>query len=344
MKKQTLYTSVALIVATMLVSCSGGRARPRSEARILEVAAAVETEPVNTGGDSADDVTIWVNPADPAQSLVIGTNKKRGLAVYDLTGKEIQFLADGQMNNVDHRDALVTASNRSNNSIAIYRINAETRRLENAAAEEVQTIEAYGSCMYKSSKTGKLYYIVTSKQGVLEQYELFDTGKGVSAKRVRQIKVGSQLEGCVADDELGYLYVGEEDVGIWKYSAEPDAGPARQEVDRARPGGSLVADVEGLTIAYGSDGKGYLIASSQGNSTYAIYRREGDNAYVKSFRIVAGNIDKVTDTDGIDVTTANLGPQFPHGVFIAQDGADDSGKQNFKLVPWQVIVAADERR
>ena len=212
-----------ILVVMLVISCSRGRARPRSEARILEVAAAVETEPVNTGGDSADDATVWVNPSDPAQSLVIGTNKKRGLVVYDLTGKEIQVLADGEMNNVDNRDTLVTASNRSNNSIAIYRINTETRRLENVAAEEIKTIEAYGSCMYKSSKTGKLYYIVTSKQGLAEQYELFDTGKSVSAKRVRQIKVGSQLEGCVADDELGYLYVGEEDVGIWKYSAEPDA-------------------------------------------------------------------------------------------------------------------------
>ena len=350
MKKQTLYTSVwigTLIVALTLVVISyrGGRARPRSEARILEVAAAVETEPVNTGGDSADDATLWVNPSDPAQSLVIGTNKKGGLAVYDLTGKEIQSVADGEMNNVDNRDTLVTASNRSSNSIAIYRINAQTRRLENVAANEIKTIEAYGSCMYKSSKTGKLYYIVTSKHGVVEQYELFDTGKGVSAKRVRQIKVGSQLEGCVADDELGYLYVGEEDVGIWKYSAEPDAEAKRKEVDRARPGGSLVADVEGLTIAYGSDGNGYLIASSQGNSTFAIYRREGDNTYVKSFRIVAGNtVDNVTETDGIHVTTSNLGSQFPNGVFIAQDGADDKGKQNFKLVPWQLIVAADERR
>ncbi|HJT28400.1 MAG TPA: phytase [Pyrinomonadaceae bacterium] len=347
MKKQTLYTSVwlgALLLALTLVVIShrGGRARTKSEARILEVAAAVETEPFDTGGDSADDTTLWLNPSDPAQSLVIGTNKKRGLAVYDLTGKEIQSLADGQMNNVDSRDELVTASNRSNNSIAIYRINAETRRLENVAAEEIKTIEAYGSCMYKSSKTGKLYYLVTSKQGVVEQYELFDTRKGMSAKRVRQIKVGSQLEGCVADDELGYLYVGEEDVAIWKYSAEPDAEATRKEVDRVRPGGSLVADVEGLTIAYGSDGKGYLIASSQGNSTFAIYRREGDNTYVKSFRIVAGSaVDNVTETDGIHVTTANLGPQFPNGVFIAQDGADDKGKQNFKLVPWQLIVAAD---
>jgi len=347
-----LYASVAvgtlILAATLVLSHRGGRPRTKSKPQLLEVVAAIETEPVQTGDDSADDATLWVNPTDAQQSLVIGTNKKRGLAVYDLSGKEIQFLADGQMNNVDHRDSflldgkkvpLVTASNRSNNSIAIYRINAETKRLESVAAGVIKTLEAYGSCMYRSSKSGKFYYFGTSKQGVVEQYELFDAGQGtVSAKKVRQINVGTQLEGCVADDELGYLYVGEEEVGIWKYEAEPDANLERVKVDGVGSGGNLVADVEGLTIAYGTDGKGYLIASSQGNNTYAVYLREGANAYVKSFRIVAGSkIDRVTETDGIHVTTANLGPLFPKGVFIAQDGADDTGKQNFKLVPWHLI-------
>lgn len=353
MSKQALYTSIAIVVLLLgatvfLATRRGGPATTYSAPDVVGVAATVETEPVSTDGDSADDPTLWVNPSHPAQSLVIGTNKKRGLAVYDLTGKEIQFLADGQLNNVDHRDdfpldgkkiPLVTASNRSNNTIAIYRIDVETRRLANVAAGQIKTVEAYGSCMYRSSKTGKFYYIGTSKQGLVEQYELFDAGQGaVSAKKVRQIKVGGQLEGCVADDELGFLYVGEEAVGIWKYQAEPDASAERTGVDQTGPG-HLVADVEGLTIAYESDGKGYLIASSQGNNTYAIYRREGNNAFVKSFRIIAGaRIDDVTETDGIHVTTANLGPAFPKGVFIAQDGLDDKGKQNFKLVPWQSII------
>ena len=146
---------------------------------------------------------------------------------------------------------------------------------------------------------------------------MFDADKGVSAKLVRQFKVGTQLEGCVADDDLGHLYIGEEDVGIWKYPAEPNADLLKTTVDVVGPGGHLVADVEGLTIAYTSDGEGYLIASSQGNNTFAVYRREGTNPYVKSFRIIAGEkIDGVTETDGIHVTTANLGPRFPKGVFM----------------------------
>lgn len=336
-----------VLAATLVLSHRGGPAKTKSAPRVQEVVAAIETDPVSTGGDSADDPTLWVNPSDAQQSLLIGTNKKRGLAVYDLSGREIQFLADGQMNNVDHRDdfqldgknvPIVTASNRSNNSIAIYKINVETKRLESVAVGVIKIFDAYGSCMYRSSKSGRFYYFGTSKQGVVEQYELFDAGSGtVNAKKVRQINVGTQLEGCVADDELGYLYVGEEDVGIWKYHAEPEANLERIKVDGVGSG-NLVADVEGLTIAYGTNGKGYLIASSQGNNTFAVYRREDNNAYVKSFRIIAGDkIDRVTETDGIHVTTANLGPLFPKGVFIAQDGADDTGKQNFKLVPWQSI-------
>lgn len=339
---------LTLVVATQR---SGRRPARHQQQRpsVDKIAAIRETEPVKTGGDSADDPTLWVNPSDPSLSLLIGTNKQVGLVVYDLDGEELQVLADGRFNNVDHRDgfqlgtakvALVTASNRTNSSIAIYRVDGENRELENAAARVINTVEAYGACMYHSPRTDKFYYVVTSKLGIVEEYELFDDGKGrVDARQVRRFKVGTQLEGCVADDELAYLYVGEEAVGIWKYSAEPDGGEERTKVDGVKPAGNLVPDVEGLTIAYEKDGRGYLIASSQGNDSFVVYQRDGSNAYVKTFRIVDGDkIDAVSETDGIYVTTAALGPMFPYGVFIAQDGKDDTGKQNFKLVPWLSIM------
>jgi 3-phytase len=311
------------------------------------VSATIETAPVPSTGDAADDAAIWVNPADSSQSTIIGTNKQGGMAVYALDGKQLQYLADGLMNNVDLRAgfslggqkvAIVAAGNRADNSIAIYRVNASTRMLENVASRKIVTIPAYGCCLYLSKKTGKLYYFVASKTGEVEQWELFDSGGKVDAKSVRRFKVGTQLEGCVADDDLGHIYVGEEAVGIWKYGAEPDSADNRTQVDRAGSGGHLVADVEGLTIAYGNDGTGYLIASSQGNNSFVVYRREQNNAHVKTFTIAASNgIDGVEETDGIDVTTANLGPAFPQGLFIAQDGINDKGNQNFKLVPVQSI-------
>jgi 3-phytase len=315
------------------------------------VTAAVETEPVPNAGDAADDPAIWVDPDDPTRSTVIGTDKQGGLAVYDLGGKQLQYLADGQMNNVDLRDGfplagtnvtLVTAGRRDTNTIAIYKVDPASRRLQNVAARDIHPgFETYGSCMYRSKSTGRLYYVVNSKNGDVAQWELYDSGGRVDAKEVRSFDVGSQVEGCVADDELGHLYVSEEEVGIWRYGAEPTDGTKRVMVDSTGSTGHLVADVEGLVIAYGRGGDGFLIASSQGDSSYVLYERGGSNAFVRRFQIRDGvRTDGTEDTDGIDVTTADLGSTFSSGLFVAQDGHNDRGNQNYKLVPWDGIIRA----
>jgi len=90
----------------------------------------------------------------------------------------------------------------------------------------------------------------------------------------------------------------------------------------------------------GAAGSGYLIASSQGSDGFAVYERGGSNAYVTTFEVAARAIDRVSGTDGIDVTNAALGSAFPHGVFVAQDNTNDDGNQNFKLVPWETIAGS----
>jgi 3-phytase len=145
----------------------------------------------------------------------------------------------------------------------------------------------------------------------------------------------------VADDELAWLYVGEETEGIWRYGAEPESGTQRTSVDSTDGQGHLTADVEGLTIYYASDGTGYLLASSQGASQFTVYERQGDNEYLMTFEIAgAAGIDDVTGTDGIDVCNSALGLAFPSGVFVAQDNENPGGNQNFKLVPWEAIAGA----
>lgn len=338
----------AILLALTLLALAGCAGRPASQPAVPVVAPAIETEPLPHAGDAADDPAIWVNDRDPAQSAIVGTDKLGGLAVYDLSGRQLQYLPDGQMNNVDLRPGfplggqpvvLVTAGNRTNNSIAIYRLDPATRQLASVAARTIATLEAYGSCMYHSAATGAFYYFVNSKAGAVEQWQLFDDGAGrVDARKLRSFEVGSQTEGCVADDELARFYIGEEQVGIWRYGAEPGDGAPRVQVDRTGAGGHLTSNVEGLALASGADGTGYLVASSQGSSSYALYRRAGDNAYVASFAIGAANgVDGVSETDGLDATAANLGPVFPHGLLVVQDGSNDGANQNFKLVPWQAL-------
>lgn len=361
MRAKSVTTLIPALVAAFLVTPVLGQAGtaagdPAAAAAApapappdtIDITAVVETVPVPVGGDAADDPAIWVNPKDSTKSLVIGTNKQLGLHVYDLAGNEVQMLRDGKLNNVDLRDGfrlgnrvvtLVTAGNRSTNSISVYALDASTMRLENVAARVIGTAPAYGSCMYRSEKSGKLYYFLANKVGTVEQWELFDNGSNkVDGRLVRTLKLDSQLEGCVADDELGILYVGEEATGVWKLGAEPDAGDKRTPMAMVS-GGLITFDVEGLAIAKTGARKGFLIVSSQGNNTYVVFRREGANEYVRTVRVVDGiSIDGTSDTDGIDVTTADLGGKFRHGMLVVQDGFNDKGFQNFKFVPLEKVL------
>jgi len=73
----------------------GDDATSRPEAR-------AETERVPSRGNAADDPAIWVHLSDPALSLVLGTDKKGGLHVFDLAGKRVQAISEGSRpDNVD---------------------------------------------------------------------------------------------------------------------------------------------------------------------------------------------------------------------------------------------------
>ena len=346
--------SIVLWLMALLISagCSGGGGGGDSvseTANLSFVTPIVETSPVPNSGDAADDICIWVHPTDSSQSTIIGTDKLGGLAVYDILGSELYFLPDGRMNNVDVRYNfplgnelvdLVVAGNRTDDSLAIYKVLPATRELEDVAAQKIFSgIEVYGSCMYKSNTTEKYYLFITAKSGEVEQWELIDNGAAkVDAFLVRTFNVGSQSEGCVADDQFAKLYIGEENVAIWKYGAEPWDSNVRTLVDLE--GQHFKAAVEGLTIYYTSEDTGYLIASSQGNSRFVIYERELENQYIGTFAIQGGiGIDAVSGTDGIDVTNVNMGALFPVGFFIAQDHTNPGENQNFKLVPWNEIAA-----
>lgn len=198
--------------------------------------------------------------------------------------------------------------------------------------------------MYLSDATKQFYFFVNWKDGTVQQWQLDGASGEIKGSQARTFNVGSKVEGCVADDKMGYFYIGEEDIGVWKYGAEPGDGSTRTMVDSVdkQAGGHLTADVEGMTIYYGKDAdEGYLICSSQGNSTFQVYDRKS-NKYLHSFTIGAtDSIDETTETDGCDVSNVDLGGPYSEGVFIAHDHINDcTDRTNVKLVPWKEIKDA----
>ena len=319
------------------------------------ISAVVETDPTpqNKNEDSADDPAIWINSIDPMQSVVIGTDKKGGLITYNLDGKKLNYYADGKMNNTDLRYNfklgnatidILAASNRTTHSVALYSIlpGGKLKSIHARIIKSQMLDDVYGLCMYKSSKTGNFYVFMNSKAGEIEQWELFENNNAVDAKLVRSMKLQTQTEGMVADDEFTTLYVGEEVAGIYKFDAEPDGSKQSQYISMSsEENENIKFDLEGLALHDSGNGQGYIIASSQGNYSYAVFDREGNNEYLGSFRIVDGLVDSVEETDGIEVTNVPLGDKFPKGMFVVQDGYNYDGKelksQNFKYLSWQDI-------
>lgn len=333
---------------------------------IASVPAFAETDPVTHGGDSADDPAIWLHPGKASMSLIVGTDKTAGggLGLYNMDGSMHANYLGLAMNNVDTRYNfplsgrwvdIVSAGSPQDSTLCIWVVDPATRTLSNAVARTITLVgggsdltEVYGYCMYRSEVSDKYYIFVNDDVGNVEQWELFDDGSDkIDAVRVRQLAVGGKTEGMVADDEYGYLYIGQETVALWRYGAEPGDGSSRIQIEAASmTAGPLVPDIEGLTIYYAGGGQGYLIASSQGDkappnpyqSTFAIFDRITGEC-IRNFKIVDSNgVDGVTIADGIDVMNMPMGANCPAGMFVSHDDTNPGFNQNFKLVSWQDIA------
>ncbi|WP_251010236.1 phytase [Pseudomonas fluorescens] len=314
------------------------------------VAAIAQSEPVARQGDAADDPAIWVHPTTPALSRVLGTNKKQGLLTYDLQGKLLQELAVGRLNNVDVRGHfklgtqtvdLAVASNRDRNSLSLFRIDRASGELSEAGEIATPLKEIYGICLFQPVE-GELYAFANDKDGRYLQYRLSAPDGVVKGELVRQFSVDSQPEGCVADDRRQRLFLGEEDVGVWAVDARADRPATLNNVIKVGP--QLHADVEGIALYQGA-GHDYLVISSQGNDSYVLLDAEPPYAVRGAFRVGlngAAGIDGASETDGLEVTSANLGGPWSDGMLVVQDGRKRMPEQtqNFKFVPWNEVAKA----
>ena len=343
------------VIAAALAAQSTPATEPKPAPRIsplptVQVQAIGETQAVASARDAADDPAIWRNPRRSARSLIVATDKQSGLNVYDLDGKLLSTLPVGRVNNVDLRTLMVrgrphiivTASDRNDKAdgkLAMFELDTDRGMLRDLGRARAAPGEAYGLCMYQPRRNA-LYAFIVMKDGTISQMRIDWTPDGpaeIEANVVRTMKLATQSEGCVADDRTGTLFVAEEDVGIWRFGADPgDAveGKLVAPVDDAR----LFADVEGLAIAAKGSRGGWLVASSQGDSSYTAFRLP-DMGYAGRFKIAAGAFGATSDTDGIEINTARFGGGR-NGMMIAQDGDNAPSAQNFKIIRWSDVVKA----
>jgi 3-phytase len=301
--------------------------------------------------DAADDPAIWVDPADRKRGVIIGTDKKAGLHVYDLAGRQLQFLPGGLPNNVDVRDGfaapegsrvLVAASDRGRRGAgaALFLLDPATLKLSFWGAVPVDLVEPYGLCLARRGDT--FLMIVNGTDGQVRQMQV-SAGPDGKPKVVeeRRFSVPTQPEGCVADEARNRLYLGEEGAGIWRFDLGSTATPGVRFA--TAPSEALTPDVEGLALLDDAAGT-WLIASSQGDSAFAVWKVDGaEPVYRGRFSVMAaGDVDAVTGTDGVAALGGQVGG-FPDGLVVMQDDVDAGpagARQNFKLVDWREVRKA----
>jgi 3-phytase len=202
-----------------------------------------------------------------------------------------------------------------------------------------------GIGVYRRPRDGAVFAIISPKAGpksnYLWQYRLADDGTGrIAATFVRRFGTFSglgEIEAIAVDDELGYVYYADEGAGIHKWLADPDAHGADQELALFATTGYL-QDREGIGIYTLPDGRGYIVSVDQlpGESVFHVYRREGEpghpHDHSKELLVFKGGAD---GTDGLDVSSADLGPDFPEGALVAMN----SGAKSFLMFRWRDIAA-----
>lgn len=338
MRLPIIQTAAIILLLLDLCSCRSAAEKTNTEnplPGIVQPVVITDTVPNDT-----DDPAVWVNHADPAASLVIGTDKDSsgGLYVFNLKGKmdtarSVRGLQ--RPNNVDIEYGLMlqgkpvdiaVTTERFTHKLRVYSL-PDMKPIDNGGLSvfegetQPEFRDLMGVALYRDTN-GKVYAITGRKTGptdntYLWQYLLTDDGTGhVKAELVRKFGNYSgkkEIEAIAVDDRLGYVYYSDEQAGVRKYYADPQKG--NQELAFFAQQG-FAGDHEGISLYATSDTTGFILVSDQQADQFQVFPREGskgaphDHPLLRTVKVAAH------ESDGSEMVSIPLGPDFPAGIFV----------------------------
>jgi 3-phytase len=337
---------------TLAVLLSGGPVLAQQTDTPVQVVPLVETRSTLGSGSSIQGAALWVHPTTPARSLLLVADRQAGLLPYELNGAARSVLVSGSYAGVDVQENFPREDGQTESLIVAANVSVglEAFAMDPSALTLVRRGSVVGtgftptSVALYASPDGRYFAFAGSDTGTVAQFELISqTDGGTNTDPVRSFEVGGPVVGLAVDDALGALYVAQQNVGIWRYRAEPTATAERVQVDVSGNSG-LTAPLGGVALYMASNDRGYLLAVSGGDSTVRLYDRVNgasttQNTYRGRFSVVAdGGIDAVDTPRHVAVSNRALGSLFPLGMVAVHDGRDTGGSENFKLVDWSTLA------
>ena len=345
----TYWVSVGLALA-------GTAALAQGRSAVVPVQARVITETVK---HDSDDPAIWVNRNNPAESLILGTDKEAdgALYVFGLDGrihhdKVIRGLA--RPNNVDvaydvwiageRRDVVVVAE-RFAHRLRVYSL-PDMRPVDGGGIEVFvgeRARDVMGISLYTRPSDQALFAIVSRsdrfapRDGYLHQYRLVDDGtgvlRGVKARAFGQWSGRKDFEALSVDAVGGHVFASDETFGVRKYFADPSVEDADEEIASFGTQG-FARDHEGSAVMVHPDGRRWLWVSDQQAGALRVFDLGGSVTDPATPQFIGRVAIAAAETDGIDLSTQPL-PGFPGGVLVAM--SDD---RTFHYYDLMELVAA----
>lgn len=292
----------------------------------------IVTEPVR---HDTDDPAIWIHPEDPAQSLILGTDKDidGALYVFGLDGRIRSSLVVrglARPNNVDIARGVQLAGRRVDVALVAERFAHRLRayRLPDFAPVDAGGIPVFvgerardvmGVAAYTRASDGAVFAIVSRsdrfapRDGYLHQYRLVDDGtgtlRGVFSRAFSQWSGRKEIEALSVDPVGGNVFASDETFGIRQYLADPGAEDAEDEVAQFGLTG-FARDHEGSAVMHRPGKPSLLFVSDQQAGALQVFSLETTSRLIGRIRYAA------LETDGIDLAPQPL-PGFPGGLLVA---------------------------
>jgi hypothetical protein len=300
----------------------------RLEASLLEVPA-LDLE-LDGPGRNVDDPCFWVDPADPAGTLIFITTKDETfIEVFNVVSGE--FVATipgfGRPNNCAVEGDLLLTTDRDHNEVTVHHI------------PDLALIDAFGQDMTEPEGIDVLdlpggqkhVYVTDSADASVHVYDLATR----DLVRAFPTGFGAGIEPIYADDYHQRIFVarGEKE--------------ATRGVGLFDPEGQLILefgldvfrrDAEGIAVYACGDG-GYLVIADQVTSAteFEVFDRV-TLEHIGTFTVQDGEGDFINSTDGIDILQTPL-PNLPSGVLAACDGCGSTLPDEMDVVSWDRIAS-----
>lgn len=356
MKNRIVPLFLGFLLAAVSLPGKPGKTAPAPDA----IKPRVITEPTK---HDTDDPAIWINRQNPAESLILGTDKHvdGALYVWGLDGKIKQDkVVRGLVrpNNVDvaygfslggEKCDVAVVTERYANRLRVYRL-PDMAPIDGGGIpvfEGEAARDCMGIALYTRPADGALFAIVSRsdfrapRQGYLHQYRLIDDGngtvRGVFTRAFGDWSGTKEIEAIAVDNELGYVYFSDENYGIRKYHADPANKDADEQVAEFGRDG-FAEDREGISIYSTGKRTGYILVSDQQNNSFRIYSREGTPQNPHDHRLLRTVNVSTIESDGSDVTNVGL-PGFPNGLFVAMTNGNV-----FHYYSWDDIAGTELKK